>query len=524
MEKKDTSPGEFYISRKINLMSSSIGAKGLATVFIVLFLGFAFFLPSELKVVSESLLGFTISKFGWFYLLTTFVLLSYCVYLTLSRFGGIKLGDDDEEPQYSYLSWLAMLFSAGMGIGLVFYGVSEPLSHFHDPPLDLAVKGTPQAAYLALRYTFFHWGFHPWAIYAIVGMGLAYIQFRKKDVALISRLFAPLGVEKDSFKSSLIDAIAITGVSFGVATSLGLGSLQIHSGLTRLFGLSNDISITLAIIFIATVLYLLSATTGLDRGIKYLSNTNMILAFLLLGCILFMGPTDFLIELLFTSVGIYLQNFITMSFRMAPFSDSSWLKDWTFFYWAWWISWAPFVGAFIARISRGRTIREFMIGVLVLPTIISMVWFSVLGGSAIYMEMYKGIDLSAVVSTDLPGAIFHMLGELPGGYIFSLIAILLVLVFFVTSADSATFVLGILSSKGNPDPSVQSKLLWGCLVSLVASGLLLNGGLDALQSAAIVISIPFAILLFILVFSLHKELLKEFHKKLPEPADIESKD
>lgn len=427
----------------------------------------------------------------------------------ISKFGDIKLGEDDEVVQYKFKSWLAMLFSAGMGIGLVFYGISEPLSHFIEPPLGLAEPRTAQAAFLSLRYTFFHWGVHPWAIYALLGMSMAYSQFRMKEKSLISTLFKPLGLSEESLSAKVIDAISICGVAFGVATSLGLGSLQIHSGLTRIFHLPTGTSITLTIVFLTTILYLISACTGLDKGIRILSNINMVLAGLLVFFVLFSGPTNFLVELLFTSIGNYLQNFLAMSFRMAPFTDSTWLKNWTLFYWAWWISWAPFVATFIARISRGRTIREFMIGVLLLPTLLSMVWFSVLGGTGIFAELYEGLKISSQIHLDPSSMLFIVLEKLPWGYWISILAIALVMVFFITSADSATFVLGMLSSNGNANPSLISKLLWGTMISLIASGLLVNGGLESLQSLAIITSLPFAVLVFVLVFSMQKKLSKD---------------
>jgi len=478
----------------------------LSIFILISFLTYAFFLPETFQVYSSLSLSFIISKFGWFYLLVTFSVFVYCVYLTLSKYGNIKLGEDSDPVQYNFKSWLAMLFSAGMGIGLVFYGISEPLAHFLDPPLGLAEPKTPQAAFLSLRYTFFHWGVHPWAIYALLGMSMAYFQFRKKDKSLISTLFKPLGLKSESLFAKFIDAISICGVAFGVATSLGLGSLQIHSGLTRLFDIPTGMSVTLTIVSVTTVLYLISACTGLDKGIRILSNLNMVLAGLLVMFVLFTGPTNFLVELLFTAIGNYLQNFISMSFRMAPFTDSGWLQNWTLFYWAWWISWAPFVATFIARISKGRTIREFMIGVLLLPTVLSMVWFSVLGGTGIFTELYQDLNISSLISQDPSAILFITLEKLPLGYWISIIAIALVMVFFITSADSATFVLGMLSSDGNANPSLISKLIWGTMISLVASGLLINGGLKSLQSLAIITSLPFAILIFVLIFSIHKSL------------------
>jgi glycine betaine transporter len=288
----------------------------------------------------------------------------------------------------------------------------------------------------------------------------------------------------------------MTGVAFGVATSLGLGSLQIHAGLHSLFEYPLGIKFTIGLIAGTTFLYLTSALTGLDRGIRILSNTNLILAIILLFSVFFLGPTNFLVEIFFSSLGSYLQNFITMSFRMAPFSDSTWLTKWTFFYWAWWISWAPFVATFIARISKGRTIREYLLGVMIVPSLLSAFWFSVLGGTAIYLERFKGIQIINNTNEEITSVLFETLRHLPFGEILSFFSIILILIFFVTSADSATFVLGMFSSEGDPDPNVKTKIIWGSFVSILASALLYLGGLEALQTIAIIISFPFTLLLF----------------------------
>jgi glycine betaine transporter len=451
----------------------------------------------------EVSLGFVVSKFGWVYLLACFTVLVFCLIGIFGSWGDLRLGLEGESPEFGFRAWISMLFSAGMGIGLIFYGVFEPLTHLLKPPLGQAEPSSPQAAFLALRYTIFHWGFHPWSIYALLGLGLAWVQFRLGKPAIISNIFLGLGIRESSLFGKIIDAIAVLGVVFGVATSLGMGALQIHEGLSRFFSVPKGLSVTFTIILITSVCYMVSASTGIGKGIRFLSFMNMILAGILVVVVLFVSRTDFLIEILFTSIGNYLQNFLTMSFRMAPFSDSSWLADWTFFYWAWWISWAPFVGSFIARISKGRTIREFLIGVLVVPTLLSAVWFSILGGSAIYQELFLGADFASLSrSSGLEFAIFDSLGLLPLGQGLSLLCLVLLFVFFVTSADSAVYVLGVLSSGGNPNPSLGSKILWGCFLSGIAMLLLGMGGLESLQSFAILISVPFAILLFFMVFSM----------------------
>ncbi|MDF3818367.1 BCCT family transporter [Leptospira sp. 96542] len=478
------------------------------TIFIIgLFVSFSVFFPETIQIYTKATLSFILTKFGWLYLLIGFTLLCVCLYLVFGPYSSVKLGKDDDRPTYPFFSWLAMLFAAGMGIGMVFYGVTEPLSHYKNPPLGLAEPNTPEAGILALRYTIFHWGLHPWAIYGFLGLCIAYNRFRNNRTYLIGDLFTSLGL-KIHWKQ-WIDVVSLIGVSFGVATSLGLGSLQIHSGLSYVFGLPEGIYITVFIILLTTVFYISSAMIGLDKGIKILSNGNMILAMILMFALLFLGPTNFIIELFFSSVGTYLQNLITMSFRMAPFTDSHWLRDWTFFYWAWWISWAPFVATFIARISKGRTIKEFLSGVLLVPCLLSAFWFSVLGGSAIYLERFEAVPIYELAGGDITKMLFVTFGYLPFGEVLSFLSIFLVFIFFITSADSATFVLGMFASGGKPDPSLKVKFLWGSMISILACALLLSGGLLALQTMAIIISFPFALVLFLLVWAFLKDIRKE---------------
>lgn len=481
--------------------------KHLTFFFVTVFLAVAMMMPEKLNLVTKEILEVILSKFGWIYLLVGFLILCSCFYLMIGKYSSLTLGKDGDKPTYTYLSWLSMLFAAGMGIGLVFYGVAEPLSHYKKPPLGLANAETPESAILALRYTFFHWCLHPWAIYGFLGLCIAYYRFRLDRKYLISQLFSTRRISK--LYSQGIDALSMTGVAFGVATSLGLGSLQIHAGLHGLFDYPLGIEFTIGLIAVTTFLYLTSALTGLDRGIRILSNTNLILAIILLISVFFLGPTNFLVEIFFSSIGSYLQNFISMSFRMAPFSDSTWLTKWTFFYWAWWISWAPFVATFIARISKGRTIREYLLGVMIVPSLLSAFWFSVLGGTAIYLERFKGIQIINNANQEITSVLFDTLEHLPFGEILSFFSIILILVFFVTSADSATFVLGMFSSEGDPDPNVKTKIIWGSFVSILASALLYLGGLEALQTIAIIISFPFTLLLFFLIWSFFKDLKEE---------------
>ncbi|SER24336.1 glycine betaine uptake BCCT transporter [Piscibacillus halophilus] len=466
----------------------------------------------NLGIVTGNIQAFLVGKFGWFYLLSATAFLVFALFLIASKYGNIVLGKDGDKPEYSYITWFGMLFSAGMGIGLVFWGATEPIYHFNEPPYD--VEGNSEAAKVAMRYSFFHWGLHPWGIYSVLALALAYFQFRKDAPGLISTTLKPLfGNRMNGGYGTLVDVIAVFATIFGVATSLGLGAQQISSGLGYIFdGLTNSFSLQLMIIIIVTVLFMLSAITGLNRGIKYLSTTNIILAFLLMFFMLFAGPTNFIMNFFTTTLGSYIQNLPAMSFRTAPFSenDTGWLENWTIFYWAWWIAWAPFVAMFIARVSRGRTVREFVIGVLLVPTLFGGLWFAVFGGSAISLEYNEGLDLFSIISeTGQEAALFTVLENYPLAIISSMLTIILIGTFFITSADSATFVLGMQTTGGNLNPDLKVKMAWGIVQSATAAVLLWQGGLDALQTASILAAFPFAFILILVIFSVIKEFKEE---------------
>ncbi|MFE8703706.1 BCCT family transporter [Cytobacillus sp. FJAT-54145] len=460
----------------------------------------------NLDHVTTMVQSLILEKFGWFYLLSASTFLVFSIILIFTKYGNIRLGKDSDTPEYNYLTWFAMLFSAGMGIGLVFWGVSEPMYHYYSPPF---LEGqTPDAARAAMRYSFFHWGLHPWAIYTVIALGLAYFQFRKGAPGVISSILRPVfGDRVEGGLGVLINFVAVFATVFGVATSLGLGAIQISGGLSYLFeGINNTIGTQLIIIAIVTVLYMLSAQTGLNKGIKYLSNLNIILAISLLLFLLFVGPTNFIMDLFTTTIGAYLQNLPSMSFRLSPFDQElTWFQDWTIFYWAWWIAWAPFVGTFIARISKGRTIREFVIGVLAVPTIFGALWFSVFGGTGIYLEFFEGNPvMSTIEEKGMEVALFTVFGYFPLSTILSLLAIFLITTFFITSADSATFVLGMQTTNGSLNPSNQVKFVWGIIQSASAAILLWTGGLEALQRASIIAALPFTVIMLLIVVSLVK--------------------
>jgi len=456
--------------------------------------------------------------------MSAFIFLVFSIYLGFGPYGRIKLGKDDDEPEYSFYTWLAMLFSAGMGIGLVLWGVAEPIYHYLTPPLAGVEGGTAEAARQSLRYSFFHWGLHPWAIYTVIALAIAYSQFRKGESGLISLTFRPLlGNRVEGPIGKGIDSLASIATAFGVATSLGFGTLQISGGLNHILGTPNNLTVQLILIGVITILYLISATAGLNKGIRYLSNLNLGLAGGLLIFVFFAGPTTFIIDALTTTIGGYIGNIIPMSFRLTPFSQGTWVGSWTIFYWAWWIAWAPFVGTFIARVSRGRTIKEFVLGVLFVPSLLSAIWFSAFGGSAIFYEMFENKGIADAVNADVTTALFITLEQFPIGGLLSVLATLLIITFFVTSADSATFVLGMLTSKGDLNPSTSTKLIWGLLQSSIAAVLLISGGLQGLQTASIVAALPFTIIMLLMVVSLNKALRGELLEKQRRENRIKKK-
>jgi glycine betaine transporter len=484
--------------------------------------------PATLGAASGAALDFTTRAFGWFYLWVVLGVVVFCLFLAFSRYGDLRLGGDDAEPEFSGGAWLAMLFAAGMGIGLVFWGVAEPLSHYQLPPPGVAPL-SPEAANAAMRYAFFHWGLHPWAIYTVVALAIAFFQSRDgRGGITFSSTLAGLGIDPRAKWLAVIDLVAVVATAFGVATSLGLGALQINSGLHAVFGLPRGIPWQIGIVVVTTALFLLSALSGIERGIKWLSTINLGIAAALAGVVFLVGPTRDILNTFTTTLGAYISDFVRMSLNLTPFRTSSWVGDWTIFYWAWWLSWSPFVGLFIARVSRGRTIRELVVGTLIVPSLMGFAWFSVFGGSALHLEIFEHLPLSAGAVTEPETAIFRFFEALPLGTLLSAVTTVLVVIFFVTSADSAIVVLSMLSSRGDPDPPMRVKLAWGVLVSLAALSLLLAGGLKGIQSAAIVAALPFAAVIALLCVSLLRALSRarleqdrderEMRRKLREQA------
>lgn len=456
-----------------------------------------------------------VALFGPYYLLVVAAFVVFAVWMGLSRFGDIKLGKDDGVPEFRLLSWFAMLFAAGMGIGLVFWGAAEPLTFFVNP--KPGVEGDARdLAQAAMTQTYLHWGFHAWAIYAVVGLSLAYAIHRKgRPVSIRWALEPLLGNRVRGRAGDVIDIIAIVGTVFGVATSLGLGVQQIAAGLVQLgvFGESTNF-LLVALILIITFIAVLSVVSGVGKGIKWLSNINLGMAAVFLISVLLLGPTLFLFREFVQSLGGYLQSVIGLTFDSTAYSGQEgrdWQGSWTIFYWGWWMSWAPFVGLFIARISRGRTVREFVLGVLLVPSMVSFIWFSVMGGTAInraFADSNGGLfdAEEGIVSENV---LFNMLEGLPLGGVLSVIAVALVAIFFITSSDSGSLVVDMLASGGETDPPKWSRVLWACLEGALAIALLLAGGLAALQTGSILTALPISIVIIGMCISLYKALHAE---------------
>lgn len=477
-------------------------------VLIVVALGAIF--PTQFNDISGSISGWITNHFGWYYMILTTFFVFFSLFLILSPMGKLKLGKPNDEPEFRTISWLAMLFSAGMGIGLVFYGASEPMSHYVAPP-D-ADPETQQAVLEAMRGSFLHWGIHAWAIYGVVALSLAYSQFRRGEVGLLSKALRPIfGDRVDGALGIVVDVLAVFATVIGVAVSLGVGALQINGGLNYLLGIPQNLFVQGIIIAIVTVLFLYSAWSGLSKGIQYLSNLNMLLAGLLLVCMLIIGPTMVILNMMTSGTGEYLQTFLFNSLDIAaPLNEqkSAWMSDWTLYYWGWWMSWSPFVGVFIARVSKGRTIREFVVAVLLVPTVISILWFAAFGMTGISV----GQGAPEIFNLAPEEQLFAVFDQIPLGTILSIIAVLLIASFFVTSADSATFVLGMQTSFGSLTPSNRIKMVLGISLSAIAFILLFAGGetgLDALQSAAIITALPFSIVIILLVAALFKDANEE---------------
>jgi len=518
---------------------SFFGIKANGPVFIGSFL-VVFILVTTTLIVGEPMqLWFSNMQtlvsdhIGWVFILCMNLFLGFALFLGFGKFGRMRIGGDKAKPDFSMKAWFSMLFSAGMGIGLLFWGVSEPISHFGNNPHYTGASNI-EAAKSAMGVTFLHWGLHAWAVYAIVGLALAYFTFNKKLPLTIRSVFYPIFGERIyGWIGDVIDTVSVIATLFGLATSLGFGVQQVNAGLSYLF--SIDYSTNWQVILIATItgFATLSLVMGLDKGIRRVSEWNMRLALLLLVFVLLIGPTVFIFKSFVQNLGYYLNNFFQLSLWTESFSGVNaakyWQNAWTIFYWAWWISWSPFVGIFIARISKGRTIREFILGVLLVPSLLTFFWISVFGGSAIYQELLGNSQISEAVSSNIATAIYHLLEQYPLPFVSSLLTVILVASFFVTSSDSGSMVVDTLTSGGKLNSPVGQKVFWASMEGLIAIVLLIGGGLAALQTATILTGLPFAILLIVMCVSLYKMLnidykaaeKKKFHKKIQSVTKVE---
>ena len=493
-------------------------------VLLALFIGFGLVMPRQFAEGADAALRVMTSQFGWLYLFVTTGFLVFSIGIALSAYGNIRLGADGEAPEFSYRSWLGMIFSAGMGVGLVFWGVAEPMTHYANPPLQAAPPESPASAALAMRYSLFHWGFHQWANFCVVGLAIAYVRFRQQRPGLISEAFrSTLGNRVDGGLGHAINTLAVVSTVFGVATTLGLGMLQINSGMNAVFGLSFSVASQLSILAVVSVIFLLCSLVPLESGVRYVSDANMVLAACVLAFVFFAGPTDFITAAMTNAIGEYFGNVIGMSLVMTPYTGEDWVERWTIFYWAWGLSWAPFVGSFIARISRGRTVREFILGVIGMPVLLSALWFATFGGSALYFEMFEGADLSARVAQEMSSGLFAMLDLLPMSGLVAPLVLVLIVLFVVTSANSATFVLGMFTGRGVLVPRRSLRITWGVVQAAVAGVLLLSGGLEALQTVSILAAFPFMILMVFMASSLLKSLRDEKRQKELHEALIQER-
>lgn len=479
---------------------------GIAGLLIAAFVAWGLVAPESFGSFSSNALNFVVTNFGWAYVLFGTIFVIFVICIAASKFGTIRLGKINEEPEFSTVSWIAMMFAAGMGIGLMFYGASEPLNYFKNgvPGHGEHEVGTSMATAM------FHWTLHPWAVYAIVGLAIAYSTFRIGRKQLLSQAFVPLIGQRaaDGAVGKIIDILAIFATVFGTACSLGLGAMQIQAGLEASGIIENPTqSVVIGIVVVLTLAFILSAMSGVGKGIQYLSNANMVLAALLAIFVFIFGPTVSILNQIPGSIGNYLANFTEMIARTAESDNGTageWLSTWTIFYWAWWVSWSPFVGMFLARISRGRSVREFCIGVLLVPAGVSTVWFAIFGGTAIHMEQ----NGNSISGDSAEQELFNLLQNLPGGFVAGIVAALLLATFFITSADSASTVMGSMSQSGATTAKPWLSAAWGVLTAAVGLTLLLSSedSLSNLQNVTIVAALPFLFILVGLMFAIFKDL------------------
>jgi choline/glycine/proline betaine transport protein len=479
-----------------------------AAAIILLFIILTLLVGKPMEEVFDKISTGMTTNAGWFFVFAVNAFIAFSIYLAVSKMGKIRLGGKGAVPDFGLFAWFAMLFSAGMGIGLLFFSVAEPIMHYSNPPLPVADQA--EAARNAMKFSFLHYGFHAWAIYAVVGLALAFFAFNQKLPLTIRSVFFPI-LKKRIYGpiGDIIDIIAVVATLFGLATSLGFGVQQVATGLNFLFGTPDTPWMQVLLIALITMGATISVVLGLDKGIRVLSELNMRLGLFFLVLVLILGPTVFSLDGFIQNVGDYVQDVIAMGTWTETYAGTGWQNNWTVFYWAWWISWSPFVGMFIARVSKGRTVREFILGVLLVPSLLTFLWFSVFGGSALYLEMNGIGQVAEAVNENISTALFVMLEEFPLSFITSLIGITLVTSFFITSSDSGSLVIDNITAGGKLNPPVGQRIFWALAEGAVAATLLVGGGLAALQTAAVTTGLPFTLLLFVMCFSLFKGLKEE---------------
>ncbi len=478
-----------------------LGAAGLILAFVVYGALFTAHAAATFSLVQDAIIGY----FGWFYILSASAILVFVVWLGVGRTGNIRLGGDHAQPEFHSLTWFTMLMAAGMGIGLVFFGVAEPIEHYLAPPVSQT--RTPEAIREAMLLTFFHWGLHPWAIYIAIALPLAYFHFRHElPLAPRSLLYPLIGDRMYGWPGHLVDILCTVGTLFGVGTSLGLGAMQINSALGLIAGVPGSLLVQLLIIAVITTIATISVVTGLKIGIRRLSQLNVALAVVLLAFVFVAGPTVYILETFVSGIGQYLQNLPRISFNVDTTANGGWQRDWTLFYWSWWIAWCPFVGVFAARISRGRTVRQFILAMLLAPTLGGFFWFSVMGGSALYIEQFGAGGIAGPSLEDEAFSLFALLQQLPMTWLMSVLGMLVVVIFFITSSDSGSLVDVMVTSGGHRHPPVAYRIFWCVAEGVVAATLLAAGGLVALRTASLTPALPMTVFLLVGCYGLARAL------------------
>lgn len=489
-----------------------------SSIFIIISITLTLIYREQAEEYFDIIQDFVANNAGWFFVLSVNIFLIFMLYLAFSKFGTLRIGGQNAKPEFKTLSWFAMLFSAGMGIGLLFWSISEPVMHYLNPPLTEGE--TALAAQEAMNFTFLHWGFHAWGIYALVGLSLAYFTYSRGLPLTIRSVFYPvLGDKIYGITGDIIDIFAVLATVFGLATSLGLGVQQIAAGLEHVFGLSSGITTQVALIAGITLIATISVVLGVDKGVKFLSEWNMRVAVILLLLVVILGPTIFIFQAFVQNTGNYFYSFLQIASWTESYSGNNWQNAWTVFYWGWWIAWSPFVGMFIARISKGRSVREFILGVLIVPSLITFFWISAFGSTSIQQALLGEEAIVNAVNDDVATALFVFLEDYPFAFVLNVIGVILIAGFFVTSSDSGSLVIDSLTSGGKIDAPVGQRIFWALAEGAVAAVLLIGGGLQALQTASIVTGLPFAFILLFMCYSLYTG-MREDLRKLEERREL----